>query len=166
MIFRDLPQGASVFLDSNTLVYHFSLHPVLGAATRDLVHRVEHGDLFGFTSTHIVAEVVHKLMLVEARSRFAWTQCKVTTRLKQHPDAVQQLVQCFAALAQLPNLHIQVCPITAPIVESASVLSRQTGLLTNDALVVAVMQAQGLANLASNDADFDRVPGIHRYAPV
>jgi len=39
-------------------------------------------------------------------------------------------------------------------------------LLSNDALIVAVMQANGLANLASNDADSDRVPGLTRYAPV
>jgi len=45
-------------------------------------------------------------------------------------------------------------------------ISRQTGLLTNDALVVSTMQANGLTHLASNDADFDRVPGITRYAPV
>jgi predicted nucleic acid-binding protein len=31
---------------------------------------------------------------------------------------------------------------------------------------VAVMQANRLTNLASNDADFDRVPGLTRYAPV
>jgi predicted nucleic acid-binding protein len=40
------------------------------------------------------------------------------------------------------------------------------GLLGNDAMIVAVMQANGLTKLASNDADFDRVPGLTRYAPV
>jgi hypothetical protein len=30
----------------------------------------------------------------------------------------------------------------------------------------AVMQANRLSNLASNDDDFDRVPGVTRYAPV
>lgn len=35
-----------------------------------------------------------------------------------------------------------------------------------DALIVAVMQHHCLTNLASNDADFDRVSGITRYAPV
>ena len=44
-------------------------------------------------------------------------------------------------------------------------LSQQLGLLTNDGLVVAVM-ANGLTRLASNDADFDRVPGITPYAPA
>jgi predicted nucleic acid-binding protein len=37
--------------------------------------------------------------------------------------------------------------------------------LTNDAIIVAVMQVNGLTTLASNDPDFDRVPGITRYAP-
>jgi predicted nucleic acid-binding protein len=31
---------------------------------------------------------------------------------------------------------------------------------------VAIMQAHGLDKIASNDADFDRVPGITRYAPA
>ena len=32
MIFADLAVGDSVFLDANTLVYHFAPDPVLGAA--------------------------------------------------------------------------------------------------------------------------------------
>ncbi len=31
---------------------------------------------------------------------------------------------------------------------------------------VAVMQAHGLTHLASHDGDFDRVPGLTRYAPA
>jgi predicted nucleic acid-binding protein len=37
--------------------------------------------------------------------------------------------------------------------------------MSNDTLTIAVMQANGLANLASHDADFDRVPGLKRYGP-
>ena len=39
-------------------------------------------------------------------------------------------------------------------------------LLSGDALIVAVMQANGLSHLASHDADFDRVSGLTRYAPI
>jgi hypothetical protein len=31
---------------------------------------------------------------------------------------------------------------------------------------VTVMQTSGLSRLASCDADFDRVPGLTRYAPA
>jgi predicted nucleic acid-binding protein len=44
-------------------------------------------------------------------------------------------------------------------------VSRKTGLLTNDALMIALMQANGLTKLANNDTDRDRVPGLTRYAP-
>jgi predicted nucleic acid-binding protein len=52
------------------------------------------------------------------------------------------------------------------LIETAAMVSRQTGLLSNDALIVALMQANGLNKLASGDADFDRVPGLTRYAPA
>ena len=50
-------------------------------------------------------------------------------------------------------------------VSLAADICRQTGLLYNDALLVATMREHGLTLLASNDADLDRVPGITRYAP-
>jgi predicted nucleic acid-binding protein len=56
--------------------------------------------------------------------------------------------------------------MTLQHVSRAVDLSKQLGLLTGDALIVAVMQAHGLSALASHDADFDRVPGLTRYAPV
>ena len=36
----------------------------------------------------------------------------------------------------------------------------------NDALIIAAMRSHGLNCLASADSDFDRVPGITRYAPA
>jgi predicted nucleic acid-binding protein len=51
------------------------------------------------------------------------------------------------------------------LIDTACTISQQTGLLSNDALTVAVMQANGLTNIASNDADFDRVPRLTRYGP-
>ena len=49
---------------------------------------------------------------------------------------------------------------------SYGLLGGTGGLLSGDALILAVMQTHGLTHLASNDADFDRVPGIVRYGPV
>lgn len=61
---------------------------------------------------------------------------------------------------------IQVLTIPATAVDTAAGISQQMGLLSNDALIVAIMQANGLTNLAGNDADFDRIPGLIRYAPL
>jgi predicted nucleic acid-binding protein len=56
-------------------------------------------------------------------------------------------------------------PVTQQHVLLAGDLSRQHGLLSGDALILAAMQLQGLQSLASNDSDFDRIAGIPRYAP-
>jgi predicted nucleic acid-binding protein len=165
MIFADLPAGASVFLDANTLVYHFGPHPVFGPACNQLLQRIENGEIAGITSTPVLSELAHRLMTFEASALFGWPS-KVVDRLKQNPSAVGQLTHCRQAVAKVPQLNIKVLIIPETLVETAAAVSQQTGLLSKDALIVAIMQAHGLTNLASHDADFDRVPGLTRYGPV
>ena len=166
MTCADLPAGAAVFVDANTLVYHFQPHPVLGPACTALVERIERQDLVGFTSTHVLSELAHRLMTLEACLAFGWPFAGIAQRLRQHPARVQTLTRFRQAVQEVPRLGIQVLTIPAHLVDAAAAVSQQTGLLSNDALIVAVMQANGLTPLASNDADFDRVPGLTRYAPV
>jgi predicted nucleic acid-binding protein len=83
-----------------------------------------------------------------------------------NPATVGQLSRFQQAVAKVPQLNIRVLTIPESLVETAAGVSQQTGLLSNDALIVAVMQANGLVDLASHDADFDRVPGLKRYAPA
>jgi len=72
MTFATIPSGAAVFLDANTLVYHFSVHPVFGPPSTDLVERIENREVNGFTSADVVSDVAHRLMTVEAIGQFGW----------------------------------------------------------------------------------------------
>jgi predicted nucleic acid-binding protein len=62
-------------------------------------------------------------------------------------------------------VRIRVLTIPETLIAAAALGSRQTGLPRTDALIVALMRVNGMTKLASEDADFDRVPGITRYAP-
>jgi predicted nucleic acid-binding protein len=166
MTFADLPAGATVFVDANTLVYHFQPHPLFGAACTDLMERIERQELAGFTSTHVLSEVAHRLMTLEACSLFHWPFAGIAQRLRHHAAQVRTLTRFRQAIQEVPRLGIQVLTVLPSLIDAAAAISQQTGLLSNDALIVAVMQANGLANIASNDADFDRVPGQTRYAPA
>jgi predicted nucleic acid-binding protein len=166
MTFADLVAGQQVFLDANTLVYHFGPHAVLGPACKQLLQRIENQELDGFTSTPILTEVAHRMMLVEASARPGWGSVNVRSRLQKQPNVVQGLTVFFDAIETILQSRIQILNITPALVLQAAGISQQTGLLSNDALVVAVMQANGLTSLASHDADFDRVPGLTRYAPA
>ena len=166
MIFPAIPQNASVLVDANTLVYHFSLHPVLASPCTELLNRVFRQELAGFTSANVLSDVAHRLMALEVATVLGWTGPGITQRLRRHPAEIQKLTGFRQAVLEVPHFGVQVLPITSALVENATAVSQRFGLLSGDALIVAVMQAQGLIHLASHDADFDRIPGLTRYAPI
>jgi len=73
MTFADLVAGESVFIDANTLIYHFGPHPTFGAACNQLIGRIKNQELRGYTSTHVLGEVAHQLMIVEASTLPGWS---------------------------------------------------------------------------------------------
>ncbi len=166
MIFADLVAGDEVFIDANTLTYHFEPHAVWGPPCTDLLQRIENRELAGFTSTHALSEVSHRLMTIQASVLFGWPFAGIGNRLRTHPAELQKLTAFRQAIDRILQSSLQLLTITPVMLATAAALSQQIGLLTNDALIVAVMQANGLTKLASNDADFDRVPGLTRYAPA
>jgi predicted nucleic acid-binding protein len=166
MIFAALGPGERIFIDANTWVYHFTSHAKFGVACTSLIRRVEHQQVIGFTSTHVLTEVAHRLMLTEASNAQGWPLAGALKRLQSDPTVIHRLVRFRQALDELLKTKVEILTVSPQHVLAAATVSQQTGLLSNDALIVAVMQANGLINLASHEADFDRVPGITRYGPV
>jgi predicted nucleic acid-binding protein len=130
------------------------------------LQRIENKELIGFTSVHLLAEVVHKLMTIEANALFGWPLAGMANRLRRNPREVQKLSAFRTALDQISQSRMHVLDVPVAALHGAAALSQQTGLLINDALIVRLMQQHGLTRLASHDADFDRVPGVTRYAPA
>src|SRR5437870_806031 len=166
MIFANIPNGMSLFADANTFVYHFAPDPVLGPPCQQFFDRVDRQEILVFTSTHELSDAAHRLMTVEAMARFRWKAAGIAQRLRGHPAEVQKLALFRSAVESIQNSKVQFLTVTPAIVVSAAIISQQTGLLSGDALIVALMQANNLNNVASNDTDFDRVPGLTRYAPA
>ena len=106
MTFAQIPAGAAVFLDANSLVYHFTNDPKYGVASTQLVQQIEQGALSGFTSTDVLTDVAHRLMTLEAIAMNGWP-------LRQHRGTSAQASPChpdvdrFSAgdLVLAPNEH-------------------------------------------------------------
>lgn len=105
-------------------------------------------------------------MTLEAISLMGWPPAGIAARLRKHHNEITRLGVYRQAIGRIPLLGIQMLPVTQALVESATLLSHQYELLTGDALLVAFMHHYGFSGLASADTDFDRVPGLTRYAPV
>lgn len=166
MIFANIAKGSQIFLDANTFIYHASADPNYGAACKQLMERIARGDLVGFTSAHVLSDVAHRMMTLEAMASFGWAAKGIAVRLRHNPAEVQKLTRFQQAIDDVAPMGISVLPIDFALISAGTVVSKQYGLLTGDALIVAVMQYHHLTDLASLDADFDRVPGLTRYAPL
>jgi predicted nucleic acid-binding protein len=166
MILADIPAGAAVFADANILLFAVTNEAAHGPSCEAFLDRAENQEVTVVASTYTLGEVLHRLMTIEAGERFGWPNQGIANRLRRHPAEVQQLVRPRQALDEIIAARVSVVPVALAHVSAATDVSRQTGLLYGDALVVAVMRDLGLIHLASLDADFDRVPGLTRYAPA
>src|SRR5262249_35869035 len=115
---------------------------------------------------HILSEVAHRLMTLEAMQAYGWKSAGIALKLRNHPNEVRTLTRFRQALQEISLFGIRILTIDAAWLDTAAAITQQTGLLQNDALVVAAMPALGMPQLASADPDFDRVAGLMRYAPV
>ena len=105
-------------------------------------------------------------MTIEAILAFGWPIAGIAQRLRRNHAEIPRLTRFRQVVEHLPQSNLQVLPVAWPQVSAAMAISQRYELLCGDALIVAVMEHHGLIHLASNDADFDRVPWLKRYSPV
>ena len=94
-------------------------------------------------------------MTIEANAMFGWPMAGMANRLRRHPAEVQQLNAYKIALDQISQSRTQVLDVPLAVLQGATIISRQSGLLVNDALIVAMMRVNGLTNITAN-SDIDR----------
>lgn len=105
-------------------------------------------------------------MTLEAILAFGWPIAGIARRLRRNHADIAKLTRFRQAVDEVPLLGIRVLTVTQPLISAAAAASQQFELLSGDALIVAVMQRHMLTNLASLDADFDRVSSVTRYVPA
>ncbi|MFO0978722.1 MAG: PIN domain-containing protein [Planctomycetaceae bacterium] len=127
---------------------------------------MEQHDIDAVFSATLLSEVAHRLMTLEACQTFGWNYPGIARQLRRHPAELATLVRYRLALDEIMALGIDILPIMSSDVIAAASLSQQFGLLSGDALIIALLRSHSLQYLASNDADFDRIPGIIRCSPV
>jgi predicted nucleic acid-binding protein len=159
MMSLDIPAGEPCFVDANILIYHLTNIPPWTQLVEPFLLRVITGEITGFTSSIVLSEVLHKLMLAEVRALFP--QAVNPLRYTQkHPHIISQLLVFPHAVAKLANFGLTLLPVTQPDWARAADLAVAHSLFTNDACVVALMRRHDIKHLATNDKDFQGIPEI------
>ena len=166
MFFSDLEDATSVFIDANIFIYHFSKGSRFNSSSSNFLERVESGAISGFTSVSIIQEVMHRMMIMEAAAVFPKITPKDLVKyLKAHPEEVKKLVNHQEIPSKFTSFNITIISSDVHIIEKSQVMKRRYGFLSNDALTLQIMEDMKIKNLASNDADFERVEIITLYRP-
>lgn len=158
---RDIPDHATVMVDTNVVIYALFPHGRYHQTCKDLLLRGARDELHLRLTVSAAADVIHRAMVLEflAQSQLQ-RSADVVTHLKQHPQAVQQLSRYKSILHDLTQARVMILPLTYRDLHASKQYREQYGLMTNDSLLLAVMQRERIHYLATNDLDFERVSGI------
>ena len=163
---RDIRSGTRIFVDTNIFALYFSHPGDLGKACRDFFVRTTSRELQGFTSASVAAETIHRVMVAEAAAMLSLSSQATVEHLQKHPSTVQKLTRHLQVASDMHRLGINILPLTYKELHSSKNFRFQFGLLTNDSLILAVMQAHKLQHLATHDAGFYRVSSIQVWGPA
>jgi predicted nucleic acid-binding protein len=86
-------------------------------------------------------------------------------RLTQTTGLLAGLSHHRIVLSTVAAMHVRIEPLTMAILQQAAHLSVTHALLTNDAALLAHIQALAITHLATNADDFDKVTGITVWKP-
>ena len=156
-----LPRGALVFLDANIFIYG-----LLGQSRQcaHLIERCREEEVAGVTTTEVVGEVCHRLMIKEAMD-LGVIKRPVASALKSKHDAIRGLRKYWELTARIFQRNLVVLGSNEARHRAAQRVRDVYGLLTNDSLVLAACFEHDIRSLASRDTDFDLITELKVYSP-
>src|SRR4051812_43021799 len=90
MTLTELPADHRVFIDANIFIYHCGGR---SAECQAFLERCARREVQGYTSTLVLAEVLHRLMVAEAIAKGLVTAKTAVRKLGETPSLVKQLSQ-------------------------------------------------------------------------
>ncbi|MGB2842101.1 MAG: PIN domain-containing protein [Halobacteriota archaeon] len=159
---EEIPSRTKIFVDSNIFIYHF-----LGSSESctDFLERVETEDIDAYTSTVVLAEVTHRLMIAETVEKYDVEPRGAVRFLKENPEVIPTLEKCENAIEKIPQFGVKVLLVTVEAIFQSRELRRQYLLMTNDSLNLYVIRSNQLYDIATNDGDFERVGWLKVWKP-
>ena len=157
-----IPQGTPVIIDSNILL--FANHKISLQCIK-LLERCAGNEVLGVLPTNILSEVMHLLLLAEIKDLGRIQDTNIEKSLVEDPKNVMYLSRYESLMRDLLAGGLQIEPLQREDFITALSFQRQHGLLTNDALFLAVALRLGIKDIVTSKTVFNAVPGIICYSP-
>ena len=156
----NIPAEQPVIIDANIFIY---ANQKASAQCVKLLERCANNEVFGILPSHILAEVMHVLMLAEAKDIGIIKGSNPARQLTENPQKVKSLNRYESLIRDLLAIGLQLEPLQREDFITAMSLQRQYGLLTNDALFMAIATRLRVTAIVSADSVLGNVQGIIHY---
>ena len=157
-----VPNRSDVLIDANVFVYGLTAK---SAQCQAFLGRCSREELTGIALFESVNNATHQFMKGEALQKGLGTG-QAMKYLSANPNQVKLLTDYWANTQRLLALNLLFLPVELSIVIGAQPERASAGLLTNDSIIVAAMRGYGVSLIATNDRQFDAVPGITVFSPT
>ena len=158
----EIRTGELVVIDTNVLVY---ANQQRSRECGHLLYRCARGEVRGVVPTPQVAELMHTLMLIEARENGWIGREKPARDLCDKSALVQRLTNYIKQIRQFLGMGLRIETVMTVDVVEATSIQREFGLLTNDSLLVAVARRINCEAIATADRAFANLKGFSIYGP-
>lgn len=160
---KELPRGASVFIDSNIFTYHLSGHSKFGRPCKEFLEAVEDNTYTAYINDVVVSEVLLNFVKSELYRVRKIEPYDAVKRIKTDGRLVDGIA-LDKPVTLVENLGLEIIPIDSKISEVANAL-KEYRLLPHDSMHLLSMKKAGVKNIATADKDFERVTGIDVWKP-
>jgi predicted nucleic acid-binding protein len=162
MNLQKIPQGASILIDANIFIYALQQQ---SRQCINLLQRCAEDQVVGYIADNILAEIMHTLMLAEARDYHWISGPNPARQLSEQPQRVRALHRYESLLRDILGMGLRLESLQREDFLTALTVQRQSDLLTNDALLVALAMRLRIQAIVSADKAFKRAQGMTIYLP-
>jgi len=159
----DAVTSDQIYVDVNVFYMYLRPDPEHLSSLRIFLERVASGDIIAYTSILTMDELFYRLLLARIKDTYGRNPLDV---LREDAERVikRSSPEIEAALRKFVRLpHLELMPVIKGDFPRMLDNIDAFALLPRDALHVAVMQRLEIDEIATDDADFDRVTWLQRH---
>jgi predicted nucleic acid-binding protein len=160
---NSLKENAFIFIDTNIFLY---LSDGISSECRDFIKQIHSGYYRGVTSIAVLQELTHKLMLDELHKKYGGNTSKSKTKkLIKDPLTIKGLSVYKDIINDVIDLGIPALSPSNKDFKTALKLQTEYGLMSTDAINLALIKEFEIENIATNDKDFEKIPWLNVFSP-
>jgi len=144
-----LPANSKCLVDANILLYHIAGTSI---DCKTFLQRVENEEVQAYLTTIIIAEVLHRQMLIEAVIKGLVTTGRALNKLKTNPTLIGHLTDYIRQVDGLLQLPFTIIEVKSSDIRLSHGLRQAHGLFVNDSINLACVQRLGLLDIVTHDA--------------